>query len=509
MEVTPKMDPQNVELKQTINLPTTAFSMKANLPQAEPKMLARWEQEKLYHKIRASRAGRPTYVLHDGPPYANGRIHLGTAFNKILKDFVVKSKTMAGFDSPYVPGWDCHGLPIEIKVDSELGSKKAQMTAVQIRRACRKYAEKYVEIQRQGFKRLGVLGRWEDPYLTMSAQYQSVIAGAFVDFLDKGYVYKGLKPVHWCIKDRTALAEAEVEYADHNSPSIWVRFALTSDPAAIDPALAGRKVYGLIWTTTPWTIPANMAIAYNPRYEYAAVDVAGDVYLVAADLLKVTAEKLGWQEYMTVATFQGARIEGAVFRHPLLERDSLGILADHVTLEQGTGAVHTAPGHGQEDYAIGQKYGIATYCPVDAAGRFFRAEGAPGYLPDDADRQDRLGRQSDRHRAFEGDRRAAGDGETCTLLPALLALPQSGDLPRHRAVVHRHGAESLPPGRAGSHQEGEVDAGVGAGAHLQHDRGAPRLVHLAPARMGRADHRVLLRRLPRAGDRSQDSGRAS
>src|ERR1035441_1718017 len=386
MEVTPKMDPQNVVLKQTVNLPTTAFSMKANLPQAEPKMLARWEEEKLYHKIRASRAGRPLYVLHDGPPYANGRIHMGTAFNKILKDFVVKSKTMAGFDSPYVPGWDCHGLPIEIKVDSELGSRKARMTAVEIRRACRKYAEKYVEIQRQDFKRLGVLGRWEDPYLTMSARYQSVIAGAFVEFLDRGYVYKGLKPVHWCIRDRTALAEAEVEYADHTSPSIWVRFALVSDAAAIDPVLQGRQVFGLIWTTTPWTIPANMAIAYNPRYEYAAVEVegaAGAVYLVAADLVKVTAEKLAWHEYRTIATFPGARLEGAVFRHPLLERDSLGILADHVTLEQGTGAVHTAPGHGQEDYTIGQKYGIATYCPVDAAGRFFRAEGAPGYLPDE------------------------------------------------------------------------------------------------------------------------------
>jgi isoleucyl-tRNA synthetase len=377
------MDPQTVDLKQTINLPKTAFSMKANLPQAEPKMLARWEQEKLYHKIRASRAGRPTYVLHDGPPYANGRIHLGTAFNKILKDFVVKSKTMAGFDSPYVPGWDCHGLPIEIKVDSELGSKKAQMTAVQIRRACRKYAEKYVEIQRTDFKRLGVLGRWEAPYLTMSAEYQSVIAGAFVDFLDRGYVYKGLKPVHWCIKDRTALAEAEVEYADHSSPSIWVRFALKSDAAAIDPALAGRKVYGLIWTTTPWTIPANMAIAFHPRYEYAAVDVAGDVYLVAADLVNVTAEKCGWSDVSKLAVFQGAQIEGAVFQHPLFERDSVGILADYVTLEQGTGAVHTAPGHGQEDYASGQRYGIATFCPVDAAGRFFRAEGAPGHIPDD------------------------------------------------------------------------------------------------------------------------------
>src|SRR5437016_4334732 len=383
MELTPKMEAQNVDLKQTINLPKTAFSMKANLPQAEPKILERWEREKLYHRIRAARAGRPTFVLHDGPPYANGRIHLGTAFNKILKDFIVKSKTMAGFDSPYVPGWDCHGLPIEIKVDSELGSKKAQMSAVEIRRACRKYAEKYVDLQRQDFKRLGVLGRWEEPYLTMSAQYQSVIAGAFVDFLDRGYVYKGLKPVHWCIRDRTALAEAEVEYEDHESPSIWVRFALASDPAAIDPSLAGRRAWGLIWTTTPWTIPANMAIAYNPRFEYAAVDVAGDVYLVAEDLLKVTAEKLGWKDYTALGTFQGARVEGAVFRHPFLERDSAGIVADHVTLEQGTGAVHTAPGHGHEDYAIGQKYGIATFCPVDAAGRFFHAEGAPGRLPED------------------------------------------------------------------------------------------------------------------------------
>src|SRR5256714_2410487 len=271
------MEDKPLDLKSTVNLPRTDFPMKANLPQAEPKLLERWETENLYAKIRAARAGRPMYVLHDGPPYANGRIHLGTAFNKIIKDFVVKSKTMAGFDSPYVPGWDCHGLPIEIKVDSELGAKKAQMTAVQIRRACRKYAEKYVDIQRQDFKRLGVLGRWEDPYLTMSADYQSVIADAFVDILDKGYVYKGLKPVHWCIKDRTALAEAEVEYENHESPSIWVRFALKSDAAAIDPALAGRRVFGLIWTTTPWTIPANMAIAYNPKFEYVAVDIAGAV----------------------------------------------------------------------------------------------------------------------------------------------------------------------------------------------------------------------------------------
>ncbi len=377
------MDSHNVDLKQTVNLPKTAFPMKANLPQTEPKMLERWEKDKLYEQIRAARAGRPVFILHDGPPYANGRIHLGTAFNKILKDFIVKSKSMAGFDSPYVPGWDCHGLPIEIKVDQDLGSRKAGMSAVEIRRACRKYAEKYIDLQRQDFKRLGVLGQWGDPYLTMSARYQSVIAGAFVEFLDRGYVYKGLKPVHWCMKDRTALAEAEVEYKDHSSPSIWVRFKLASDPARIHPDLAGRNVYGLIWTTTPWTIPANMAIAYNPKFEYVAVKVeSGDVYLVAAGLLDVTAQKCGWTDTEIVARFTGEKVEGAIFRHPFLERDSLGILADHVTLEQGTGAVHTAPGHGQEDYAVGRQYGIETYCPVDGAGRFYHAPGAAGRLPE-------------------------------------------------------------------------------------------------------------------------------
>ena len=377
------MDSQPVDLKQTVNLPKTAFPMKANLAQTEPKLLERWEKEKLYEQIRAARAGRPVFILHDGPPYANGRIHLGTAFNKILKDFIVKSKSMAGFDSPYVPGWDCHGLPIEIKVDQDLGPRKAQMSAVEIRRACRKYAEKYIDLQRQDFKRLGVLGQWDDPYLTMSARYQSVIAGAFVEFLDRGYVYKGLKPVHWCIKDRTALAEAEVEYKDHNSPSIWVRFKLESDAGKIDPSLACLDVYGLIWTTTPWTIPANMAIAFNPKFEYVAAKVdTGDVYIVAAGLLDVTIRKCGWVDAEIVARFTGEKLERAVFRHPFLERESLGVLADHVTLEQGTGAVHTAPGHGQEDYAVGRQYGIETYYPVDGAGRFYHASGAAGRLPE-------------------------------------------------------------------------------------------------------------------------------
>ncbi|HYO80623.1 MAG TPA: isoleucine--tRNA ligase, partial [Bryobacteraceae bacterium] len=377
------MDESPLDLKKTVNLPRTDFSMKATLPTLEPRLLERWDSEGLYGQIRSARAGQPKYVLHDGPPYANGNIHLGHVFNKTLKDFIVKSKTMAGFDSPYVPGWDCHGLPIEIKVDSELGSKKAKMSPADIRRACRRYAEKYVDLQRKDFRRLGILGQWDDPYLTMAPEYQATIAGAFVDFLDKGYVYKGLKPVNWCINDRTALAEAEVEYENHSSPSIWVRFALTSDPAAIHPDLQGRTVWGLIWTTTPWTIPANMAIAFHPKFEYVAVEVDGDAYIVARDLLQATSDAAGWRWDNILATFPGAQLEGATFRHPFLDRTSRGILGDHVTLEAGTGAVHTAPGHGHEDYVAGMKYGIPTYCPVDAAGRFFHASGADGVLPEE------------------------------------------------------------------------------------------------------------------------------
>ncbi len=374
------MSALSVDLKKTVNLPKTDFSMKANLPTAEPKMLAHWEETRLYHRIRESRAGRPQYVLHDGPPYANGNIHLGTAFNKILKDFIVKSKTMAGFDAPYIPGWDCHGLPIEIKVDHQLGKRKASMNAAEIRAECRAYAAKFVDIHRQEFKRLGILGRWEDPYLTMSAGYEAVIAQAFVNFLHSGTVYKGLKPVHWCTHDRTALAEAEVEYENHSSSTIYVRFKLVSDPAALDPALSGRDVSVLIWTTTPWTIPANLAISFNPKFDYVAVDTPQGVTIVAEGLLPQVADLLGWDRTV-LARFPGTKLERAVFRHPFIERDSLGLLGDHVTLEQGTGAVHTAPGHGQEDFVVCQRYGIPVYCPVDASGRIFDAEGAPGGLP--------------------------------------------------------------------------------------------------------------------------------
>jgi isoleucyl-tRNA synthetase len=360
--------------KDTVNLPRTAFPMKANLQTAEPETLARWRQIDLYGKIRAARAGAPTFILHDGPPYANGRVHLGTALNKVLKDLVVKSRTMAGYDAPYVPGWDCHGLPIELKVDRELGPKKREMSVADFRRACRAYAERYVGIQREDFVRLGILGTWSDPYLTMSPQYQAAIVRALGRFVDQGIVYKGRKPVHWCIHCRTALAEAEVEYEDHVSPSIYVEFALEAgsagDLASRVPELAGRDAAVLIWTTTPWTIPSNLAIAFHPEYVYGAYDVDGRAVLVAEDLASQVAQATGRTLGAPVARVKGAVLEGLGFRHPLYPRRSVAVLADYVTLEQGTGAVHTAPGHGADDYRTGTKYGLEVYAPVGPDGRF-------------------------------------------------------------------------------------------------------------------------------------------
>jgi isoleucyl-tRNA synthetase len=366
-----------LELKTTLNLPKTEFSMKANLPQNEPKWLERWEKMGIYGKIRDSRKGRDHYVLHDGPPYANGPIHEGHALNKCLKDFVVKSRNMAGFDSPYVPGWDCHGLPIEIKVDESLGRKKLEMAPLDVRKACRKYAEKYLDLQREQFKRLGIFGRWNQPYSTMDPHYESVIVRTLFEFMDSGAVYKGLRPVYWCIHDKTALAEAEVEYSPRTSPSIWVKYRLTSDPAKIDPRLAGRNVSTIIWTTTPWTLPASMAVAFHPELEYVALEHAGEVYIVADALAKQTIEKCSLSGAMEVARFPGSRMEYATFAHPFLERQILGVLATYVTTEQGTGAVHTAPSHGADDFYTGAKYKLDQTTNVDEAGRFL--QGLPEY----------------------------------------------------------------------------------------------------------------------------------
>jgi isoleucyl-tRNA synthetase len=357
------------ELKATLTLPQTAFAMKANLPQNEPLRLARWTELRLYEEMRKARRGRPVYLLHDGPPYANGPIHLGHALNKGLKDFVVKSKTMAGFDAPYVPGYDCHGLPIEIKVDEKLGHKKLSMPVPAVLEACRAYAQKYVDLQTEQFERIGCFGRWQKPYKTMDRSYEARTLEAFYGFLEKGFVYRGLKPVYWCIHDRTALAEAEVEYANHTSPSIYVRFRLTSDPAAIAPALAGRQVSTIIWTTTPWTLPASLAVAFHPDFDYVALEVeSGEAFIVAAALAaQVTAAcKLGPTKEL--ARFKGAALDRVTFQHPFLERSILGVLATYVTADTGTGAVHTAPSHGADDFYTGQRYSLDPTSRVDAGG---------------------------------------------------------------------------------------------------------------------------------------------
>jgi isoleucyl-tRNA synthetase len=381
-----------LELKKTVNLPKTKFGQKANLPQAEPARLKKWAEMGLYEQIRQARTGRDKFILHDGPPYANADIHLGTAMNKILKDFVVKTRSMMGFDAPYVPGYDCHGLPIELHVDRKLGAKKANMPPLSIRRACREYAKNALKSQTRDFRRLGIFGLWDNPYQTMSNSYEAETARLFGKFAERGYVYKGARPVYWCIHDQTALAEAEVEYRQHNSPSVYVKFPFAGDPARIDPALAGRKVFVLIWTTTPWTLPANLGIAVHPDFDYVAVESGDEVFIVAAELLDVVAERCNFTTAKVLARFPGARLDRLECRHPWIDRPSLLMLGEHVTLggeadaeteldvsearekkatgKAGTGCVHTAPGHGHDDFVIGKKYGLEVYCPVDHAGKF-------------------------------------------------------------------------------------------------------------------------------------------
>ncbi len=356
------------DLKSTINLPKTAFPMKANLPQNEPKMLARWEEMRIYERIRVARKSSPAYILHDGPPYTSGPIHMGTALNKCLKDFIVKSKTMAGYDAPYVPGWDCHGLPIEIKVDKELGGKKLQMRPSDVRAECRKYAQKFLDLQRTQFKRIGVFGRFDRPYATMNPQYESVVLSTFFSFYENGFVYKGLRAVYWCMHDETALAEAEVEYENHTSPTVWVKYTLLDDPTKIDAALVGKKVSTIIWTTTPWTLPASMAVAFHPDEEYVALESGGEVYIVASKLAKDAAEKCNLAEPRELAHFPGRKMERLNFQHPFLDRKIIGVLADYVTMDTGTGVVHTAPSHGAEDFLTGVKYGLDATSNVDEKG---------------------------------------------------------------------------------------------------------------------------------------------
>lgn len=359
-----------MDYKDTLNLPKTNFPMKANLSRKEPELLTMWEDMNIYEQTRRALKGRKTYILHDGPPYANGNIHLGTALNKVIKDMVIKSKNMSGFDSVYVPGWDCHGLPIEHQVEKELGNRKNEMSHTDKRRFCRSFADKYVGIQREQFKRLGVFGEWEHPYLTMSYNYEAVTVEEFGKLYFHGDVYKGKKPVYWCASCKTALAEAEVEYSDHITPSIYVKFPMISDISGVRPKLTGEKVNVVIWTTTPWTIPPNQAIALHNDFIYVAVKVNEEVLILAKELLEYCMDAFGYKVFKVLDEFPGSVLEGLKCRHPLYNRESILILAPFVTLDTGTGCVHIAPGHGQEDYEIGMEYGLDNYAPVDDDGRY-------------------------------------------------------------------------------------------------------------------------------------------
>jgi len=372
--------------KDTLNLPQTEFPMRGGLAKREPEMLAEWDKIDLYGEIRKARQGAPKYVLHDGPPYSNGHIHHGHVLNKILKDMIIKSKTMTGHWSPYIPGWDTHGLPIELDVDRKLGKKKREMSKAEIRAACRAHALEYVGIQGEEFKRLGVFGEWDKPYLTLDHGYEANIIRCLAAFARGGYLFRGKKPVYWCPKDRTALAEAEIEHKDHTSPSIYLRFPLTEgfDPATLNPKLAGKKLSLTIWTTTPWTIPANLAVVLSHSFEYVAVPhprTDDEYLLVAKELAPSFLGRIGADDpedgtsWIDIGKEELKTLEGASYHHPFIDtkkadNDFKVWFANYVTLEQGTGLVHTAPGHGAEDYGTGLAHGLEAYAPVDNAGRF-------------------------------------------------------------------------------------------------------------------------------------------
>jgi len=357
---------------KTLNLPQTDFPMRGNLPQAEPKMQAMWEETDIYHKVAEHNAGKPKFILHDGPPYANGDIHIGHALNKTLKDFIVRYKSMTGYDAPYVPGWDTHGLPIEQAISNSGKADRKKMSVLEFRDACKDYALGWIDKQREEFKRLGIRGDWNNPYITLDPKYEAQQIRVFGDMVKKGSIYKGLKPVYWSPSSESALAEAEIEYKEKTSPSIYVAFDVRDGKGVVpnDAAL-------VIWTTTPWTLPANLGISLHPEYDYVSVQVNGKTYILAEGLLEHAAKEIGWTDYKIVHKWKGAELESVLCRHPFYDRDSLVMIGEHVTLEAGTGCVHTAPGHGEEDFQIGQRYNLGVLCPVDDQGKF-TAE-APGF----------------------------------------------------------------------------------------------------------------------------------
>ncbi|NMB25711.1 MAG: isoleucine--tRNA ligase [Firmicutes bacterium] len=353
--------------QETVQLPKTGFPMRGNLPKREPEMQKRWEAEDAYGELRRQREGHPKFVLHDGPPYANGHIHLGTAVNKVLKDIIIRSRSMAGLDCPYVPGWDVHGLPVEYAMIRALEVDRHSLSPVEFRQRCAEFAMHWLEVQRTEFKRLGIWGEWEDPYITMRPEFEAIQVEIFGAMMGKGYIYKGLKPVYWCADCESSLAEAEVDYKDHKSHSIYVKFPITQGKGLVPDEV---PAYLLIWTTTPWTLPANEAVALHPQLEYVLVDTNAGRLLLAEERLAAVAEAAGLKDVEIVGSWRGRELEGVLYKHPFRDQTAPVILADHVTLEQGSGCVHTAPGHGLEDYAVGVKYGLPVFAPVDAQGRF-------------------------------------------------------------------------------------------------------------------------------------------
>lgn len=363
-----------MDLRATLNLPDPDFTipMKAGLPKREPEAQRKWEHMNLYEIIQKARRGRPKFILHDGPPYTNSPIHVGTMLNKSLKDFVVRYKTLRGFHAPYVPGYDTHGLPIELAVMKKLGKS---LSPSEMRNACRNHAEEYADIQTRQFKRLSILGLWDKPYKTMAFGFEAAIVRAFAELAKKGFIYRDLKPTHWSTYSRTALAETELVYEDKTSLAIFVRFPLKSDPNNIFRNFNNKSIYTIIWTTTSWTIPANLACAFHPELDYVLLEVNNEAYIILKDLIESVAQQLDWTDYNVLQTLKGKQLEGVVFKHPIFERDSIAVLADYVSTEEGTGVVHTAPGHGAEDFYTGRKYGLEILCPVDEGGVFTQEAG--------------------------------------------------------------------------------------------------------------------------------------
>ncbi|MRX73325.1 isoleucine--tRNA ligase [Bacillus lacus] len=371
-----------MDYKDTLLMPKTEFPMRGNLPNREPQVQEKWNDLDIYQKVQERTSNRPFFILHDGPPYANGDIHMGHAMNKVLKDFIVRYKSMNGFHAPYVPGWDTHGLPIETALTKNKKVKRKEMSVAEFRRLCEEYAWEQIDNQREQFKRLGVRGDWENPYVTLKPEYEAQQIKVFGEMARKGYIYKGLKPVYWSPSSESALAEAEIEYYDKKSPSIYVAFSVSDGRDALN---GGEKI--IIWTTTPWTIPANLGISVHPDLEYSVAKVNEDKFIVASALLKEAAETLGWESYEVEKTLKGSQLENVKAKHPLYDRESLVMLGEHVTTDAGTGCVHTAPGHGEDDFIVGQKYGLDVLCPVDEKGVMTReAAGFEGLFYDEANK---------------------------------------------------------------------------------------------------------------------------